>query len=339
MNIKRLIASTAVLAMTASLLTGCGSDSNSSAAETTTDSKTVNIAIQPSAAFIPIYIVKEKGWLEEALAEQGVEVTWNSFESGPPMNESLAAGSSDVGFMGDVPSVSAIAAGQQTEFVAIACDAPDSYAMLVAADSDITSPADLKDKTVGTTVGSSGHNLTDKLLKEHGLDINSDIQLANISTGDAATVLSSGEVDAVAIWEPTITRLVDNGTAKIIGEGSDCNMLGVNPIVARTEYAENNPEVIKTIIEQYARGVAELENLDEETTNAIAEIFALEPEQLMTISEKYQYNVVFSPEDTESLQDTISFLVNIGNLSEEFDISSYVNTEYVDSLDLSDYLG
>lgn len=59
----------------------------------------------------------------------------------------------------------------------------------------------------------------------------------------------------------------------------------------------------------------------------------------MTISEKYQYNVVFSPEDTESLQDTISFLVNIGNLSEEFDISSYVNTEYVDSLDLSDYLG
>ena len=115
-------------------------------------------------------------------------------------------------------------------------------------------------------------------------------------------------MDAVAIWEPTITRLVDNGTAKIIGEGSDCNMLGVNPIVARTEYAENNPEVIKTIIEQYARGVAELENLDEETTNTIAEIFALEPEQLMTISEKYQYNVVFSPEDTESLQDTISFL-------------------------------
>ena len=38
-----------------------------------------------------------------------------------------------MGFMGDVPSVSAIAAGQQTEFVAIACDAPDSYAMLVAA--------------------------------------------------------------------------------------------------------------------------------------------------------------------------------------------------------------
>ena len=100
MNIKRLIVSTAVLAATASLLTGCGSNNNSSAAETTTDSKTVNIAIQPSAAFIPIYIVKEKGWLEEALAEQGVEVTWNSFESGPPMNESLAAGSSDVASWG-----------------------------------------------------------------------------------------------------------------------------------------------------------------------------------------------------------------------------------------------
>ena len=38
---------------------------------------------------------------------------------------------------------------------------------------------------------------------------------------------------------------------------------------------KNNPEVIKTIIEQYARGVAELKNLDEETTNAIAKSLPL----------------------------------------------------------------
>jgi sulfonate transport system substrate-binding protein len=47
----------------------------------------VHIAIQPSAAFIPLYVAREKGYIEEALAEYGVEVVWNDFESGPPMNE------------------------------------------------------------------------------------------------------------------------------------------------------------------------------------------------------------------------------------------------------------
>ena len=33
------------------------------------DDKEIHIAIQPSAAFVPLYIAKEKGWIEEALKE------------------------------------------------------------------------------------------------------------------------------------------------------------------------------------------------------------------------------------------------------------------------------
>ncbi len=303
------------------------------------EAREVHIAIQPSAAFVPLYVVRESGWLEEALGELNVTVTWNDFESGPPMNESLSAGSSDIGVMGDVPTVSAIAAGQQTELVAIAADGPLSYAMLAAVDSEIDSPADLKGKIVGTTVGSTGHNLTDKLLSDAGLDINSDIQLVNISTGDAATVLSTGQVDAVSIWEPNVTRLVDDGVAKIIGDGTDCGLRGVNPIIARAEYAQNNQDVIKVLIEQYARGVASLTSLDPEVAEKVAADLSLDTEQLNKVMEKYDYNVVFADEDTESLQDTIAFLVKIGNLDEEYQIADYIKPEYVESADIAQYLG
>ena len=73
----------------------------------------VHFAIQPSAAFIPLYVAKEKGWLDEAMAEYGVSVYWHSFDSGPPINESLLSGESDVGVLGDVPTVFAIALGQE----------------------------------------------------------------------------------------------------------------------------------------------------------------------------------------------------------------------------------
>ena len=132
------------------------------AGETEADAYTaevVNIAIQPSAAFVPLYYAKESGWIEDALSEYGVEVVWNEFESGPPMNESLASGSSDIGVVGDVPIVSAVAAGQDNVLIALTCDAPLSYNLLVSPDSDIESVADLKGKKVATVVGSTAHNL------------------------------------------------------------------------------------------------------------------------------------------------------------------------------------
>ncbi len=343
MRKTRILSCFTALALGITLLSGCGSSSqNQASAANNSDnngsSSVVNIAIQPSAAFIPLYIARENGWIEEALKTQGVEVNWNEFESGPPMNESLASGSSDIGVMGDVPTVSSIAAGQENEVIAMAADGAKSYAMLVSADSNISSVTDLKGKKVGTTVGSTGHNLIDKLLAKNNLDINSDVELVNIATGDAATVLSTGAVDAVAIWEPNVTRLVADGTAKIIGEGPDCGLLGVNPILARAEYAQNHPEVIRVIIEQYARGVAALDNLDEDIKKKVADALSLDAELLDDVAAKYEYTVKISEADIENLQDTISFLVKIGNLEKEYEIKNYVKTEYVENADIAQYM-
>ena len=120
---KKLVSTIVTLAFTAVALMGCGTaNAEKNDAATTEISKTeiaeekeaatseestvevaaedsaegytateVHIAIQPSAAFIPLYVAREKGYIEEALAEYGVEVVWNDFESGPPMNEARGA--------------------------------------------------------------------------------------------------------------------------------------------------------------------------------------------------------------------------------------------------------
>ncbi len=287
----------------------------------------VNIAIQPSAAFVPLYYAKEMGWIEEALSEYGVEVVWNEFESGPPMNESLASGSSDIGVVGDVPIVSAIAAGQENQLIALTCDAPLSYNLLVSPDSDIASVADLKGKKVATVVGSTAHNLVDKLLTSADLTM-ADIELVNISAGDVETVLVNGEVDAAAIWEPTVTRLVDKGTAKILATGDDCGLLGVNGMVARQAFVEENPFLAKVVVEQFQKGIEAMEDADPEIWAKVAEDLTLDEEQLTAVSEKFAYKVDVAQEDIDGLNDTIEFLVSIGVLTEAFDFAPYVNQVY-----------
>ena len=314
---KKLLSIVLSLALAGSF--GCAASADDSYS-----ADTVNIAIQPSAAFVPLYYAKEMGWIEEALSEYGVEVVWNEFESGPPMNESLASGSSDIGVVGDVPIVSAIAAGQENQLIALTCDAPLSYNLLVSPDSDIASAADLKGKKVATVVGSTAHNLIDKLLKSADLTM-SDIELINISAGDVETVLVNQEVDAAAIWEPTVTRLVDKGSAKIVATGEDCGLLGVNGMVARKAFVEENPLISRIVAEQFQKGIEALEEPDEEIWAKVAQDLTLDEEQLTAVSSKFDYKVEVAQEDIDGLNDTIEFLVSIGVLTESFDFTPYVN--------------
>lgn len=287
--------------------------------------RTLNIGIQPSAVFIPLYIAREKGWIEEALASSQVKVTYHDFESGPPMNEGLAAGVLDIVVTGDVPAVSAIAAGQKVEIVGFPGNGPDAYAMLARKDNAfVNSGADLKGKKVATVVGSTGHNLTKKILEKYGLTFD-DIDFINIGAGEVGIVLSTGQVDAAVIWEPNVTRLVDNGTAKIIENGSGVGLRGSNAFLARSQYVKDNSDVISVVLEQYARGVAEFEHLDEETLQKVADDLKLTPEQVKKIYPKYGYPVGVKQYDVECLQDTINFLVSIDKLSEEYQLSDHTN--------------
>lgn len=97
------------------LMFGCGSKQEASS-ETGTH---LNIAIQPVPGYVPLYVLRDKGWLTDALKEDAVDINFTEFESGPPENKSFAAGQQDIGVMGNVPSISGIAAGQNRSIIGI----------------------------------------------------------------------------------------------------------------------------------------------------------------------------------------------------------------------------
>lgn len=327
MEIRKLFIIILIAAGFTTIIAGCGSADVSSGETTKKSTVELNVAIQPSAAFVPIYVVKENGWLEEALGELGVKVTWTEFESGPPMNESFAAGQQDIGVIGDVPAISALVAGYGNTIVGIGAYGEESYALLVSTDSDIDGPSNLKGKTVGLTVGTTAHNLTDKLLEASGMGIDTDVVIVNLTSGDLQTALETGQVDAIAVWEPHITKMVDNETAKILTDGTGV-LRGVNVIFGRTEYLEMNPEVVEIFLEQYARGSEELRVNTEEVTAAISEYFSITAEQLQKVIKKYNYSVAIRDEDIKELQRTSDFLVKINAINEGVDVANYIDASY-----------
>ncbi len=346
---KNITKYTAVFGLAASLalgLAGCGSaatteassksastsasSASSEAAESTgsdlNTATSLNVAIQPVTGYVPLYIVRDQGWLEEALTDAGydIDVTYTEFESGPPENESFASGQQDVGVMGSVPALSGIAAGQDRVLIGVAYNGEKTVATVTTPDSGITSLEDLRGKKIGLVIGSYAENLLSDQLESVGISYD-EVELVNLSTAEQQAALESGQIDAVSVWEPTLTKLKNNIGAVVVADGTGL-FLAENPIIANREYAEQNPEIVKIFLEQYQRAVEEVQNNPEEVAASYAEQFGLSEEDFVSALANAQFPGEITDADIEDLQGTVDFLYNSGLITDSFDVADYVRT-------------
>nr|WP_233543897.1 ABC transporter substrate-binding protein [Salinisphaera sp. Q1T1-3] len=133
--------------------------------------------------------------LEQQLAAQGVTIDWHEFNSGLPMLEALNTGSLDLSAdVADTVPIFAQAAGANLVFYATEAPSPQGQALIVHADSDIHSLADLKGRRVTVARGAGDHYLLLAALKRAGLSLD-DIKVSYLAPQDASAAFARHSVD------------------------------------------------------------------------------------------------------------------------------------------------
>lgn len=139
-------------------------------------------------------IAEQKGWFKQAGVD--VELLW--FEYGPSM-EAFSAGKVDAVMVTNGDSLVTGATGAKNVIILVT-DYSNGNDMIVAKPG-LTKVADLKGKKVGVEVGFVDHLLLLNALKKAGLE-EIDVTIVPTPTNQAPQVLASGQVDAVAAWQP-----------------------------------------------------------------------------------------------------------------------------------------
>ena len=202
------------------VMTSCGSGKEAAGSENDKElnqTKHLNIAKQMVLGYIPLYIMEEKGWLEEALASEGyenVEVTYTEFESGPPENEAFAVGQQDIGVMGNVPAISGIAAGQERDIIGVAYNGEKTLGIIVPNTSQIKDVSELKGKKVGVVVGSIGQDFMNAILNNSGISMD-EIEVVNLGVAELENALITNQVDAISAWNPTLIKICSDKNGMI----------------------------------------------------------------------------------------------------------------------------
>jgi sulfonate transport system substrate-binding protein len=193
-----------------------------------------------------LVIARQQAALETHFASQGIAVKWLEFSSGPPMLEAMNAGSVDYGAVGDTPPIFAQSAGAAIVYAA-GQPITNGQGILVLNNSPIRSIADLKDKRVGFTKGSSAHNLVVQTLEKAGLTY-ADITPVYLTPPDAGPAFANGSIDAWSVWDPYLA----------IGEVRQNGRILVNALeitktnsfyIANRAFAKNRGPLLQQIID------------------------------------------------------------------------------------------
>lgn len=196
-GLKRTLAA-AALAGTATALVAAG-------AAQAQGLKKVNVGMQPIVNG-PIYIAIKEKYFEKL----GLELNLLKFSSGPAQFAALAGGQVDLAWGGMGTFSLAKANGQDLHFISIFMDYNPLQAMLVGPNSPAKSIKDLAGRKIGTVQGSDGHYGTLRTLKKYGVDPKG-VNIIGMAPPQQLAALEKGDVDAIYVWEPFITPVLEKG--------------------------------------------------------------------------------------------------------------------------------
>jgi sulfonate transport system substrate-binding protein len=223
-------------------------------------------------------VMRRFGWLEEALAEQGVGVEWVFSAGSNKANEYLRAEAVDFGSTAGAAALLARANGSPNKAVYL-YSKPEWTALVIPAGSPITAVADLKGKKIAATKGTDPYFFLLQTLDTAGLT-SADVEVINLQHADGRTALERGEVDAWSGLDPMMADTEINAGSTLLYRNIDFNTYGF--LNANEEFIAQYPELTATVLEQYERARAWiLENPDE-----AAQILAEEAKIAIEVAER-----------------------------------------------------
>jgi sulfonate transport system substrate-binding protein len=234
-----IIASAAALLLAALLATGCN--------KTSTKPKTIRLDF---AYYNPVSLVlRDKKFLEQDLASDGISVEWTQSMGSNKALELLNSKSIDFGSTAGAAALIGKANGNPIKAIYV-YSRPEWTALVVRKDSPIAKVEDLKGKKVAVTRGTDPHIFLLRALHEAGLT-EKDIQTVVLQHAEGRIALEKGDVDAWAGLDPMMAQTELQTGARLFYRNLNFNSYGVLDV--REEFAKQYPEYVGRVLAAYEK--------------------------------------------------------------------------------------
>src|SRR5713101_1639439 len=287
----------------------------------------VTIANTRYAGMCPIYVAKDKGYF----ASEGLVVAIQPHNSGTASLDAAFRGQSDLGTAADVPIMFAAMNGQPVSIVATISTAEKDLGIIGRKDKGIATPASLKGKRVGVTLGTAGHFVLDAFLTRERLSA-SQIEVRDLKPEQLSEAFANGDIDAASTWQPILgalqTQLGANGTVFL---ATDIYDLAGN-LAGSRDYVASHPETIKKVLRAVVRGARFCKDAPDSAREIVAKAMPTDATKLKEFWASYRFNIALDQSLVLALEDETRWAIK-NKLTGRTDMRNYLNYVYLDALE------
>ncbi|WP_328875040.1 ABC transporter substrate-binding protein [Streptomyces sp. NBC_00287] len=242
-------------------VTACGSSDDGGSSDGKGSSggvTTVTVGLIPIVDVAPLYLGQEKGFYEK----QGLKLKLTTAQGGAAIVPAVVSGQYQFGFSNmtslmiaqsnNVP-VKAIANG----IASTGEDGKDFGGLTVKQDSAVKSPKDLEGKKVAVnTLKNINETAVRESVRKAGGDPDK-VQFVELAFDQMPAALDAGQIDAAMVVEPALATIKSQGAREIASSLVDvAPNLTVAMYFTSTQYAQENPELVKKFQDATAESLA-----------------------------------------------------------------------------------
>jgi NitT/TauT family transport system substrate-binding protein len=329
---KTTIRTFATVAAAALVLAGCGGGDDN-ASESSTDGgddgalREITVSAIPIADTAALWLGVEQGFFEE----EGLDVEITTTGGGAEAMANVVSGDVEFAFGNVISVMIAIEQGLDVRYVSNGTSASGTEggfgALVVPADSDVESPADLEGGLVSVNNFSNIVAVTAQYSVEQAGGDQSLIEWVEIPFPDAPAALEQGEIDAAMIVEPFVTQAVDAGNRVIAWPFQEIENLDIAGYFATNAQIEDDPELTEAFTTAMHRSLEYSEENPDEVRRIIATYTEI-PEEMLARIALPNYRVEWN---RESLQELADATLEYGVVSEPVDLDALLPVELSDA--------
>jgi NitT/TauT family transport system substrate-binding protein len=279
-----------------------------------------------SMLYLPLYVAMDQGFF----AQQGLDLEKQTAGSPTVALNAVISKSADFSLHG--PEWAAIAASKGAP-VHIIANVVNGAAVWIAAEPDFKfdSVKDLKGQKIVTgTMPTTSTSLFIKLLKENGMDANSDVEMIQVPIGTEPGPFMAHQAKVAVMYEPGLDQVVAKGMKVVLGFPKLYGPYAFSAIAARTDVDPDSAQRLVKGLEMAERFIPANEARTVEI--AKSEFPNLDPAVVEAAVKRMIADSVY-PTSVDISADALKIAMNtqiaLGNLAAQPDYAVFVDKTFI----------
>ena len=230
----------------------------------------VKVGVSDWPGWVAWYVAEQKGYFKKHGAD--VKLVW--FPNYTDSISALSAGQLDANSQTWSDTMAPLAKGLPLKVILVNDNSAGNDALMVSP--KIKSFADLKGKKIALEEFSISHFVLATALAKNKLSLK-DVQVVNLTAGDAAAAFIAGRVDAAVVWNPWVNQIAASGKGRALFTSKDMPGLVPDLLVAQDKALKAKRKDFVGMVRAWKDTEAFIRTQPAEAAKIMAKVVGLKP--------------------------------------------------------------